>query len=162
MPALSSCAYVAPNGYEKRKGEIALVLSRYHLKHLHFIYTNFDGDIALAITLAEITHHNTCRYFPSGADWGKALKRHVTSDQFFANLEGCNAFSLSLASGIPRETIRRKVRRLSELGWVSVTSRGSITITPKAAEHFLPARNVEVLNDLTGTCDMIRRILNHD
>ncbi len=46
-------------------------------------------------------------------------------------MPSCSAISLAAATGLPRETIRRKVARLIELGWLEKTGRADVRITPK-------------------------------
>ncbi len=43
---------------------------------------------------------------------------------------GTNAMSISAGTGIPRETVRRKIKRLVELGLVEEKTRGHYIVTP--------------------------------
>ncbi len=43
---------------------------------------------------------------------------------------GTNAMSISAGTGIPRETVRRKIKRLLELGMITEQSRGRYVVTP--------------------------------
>ncbi len=74
-------------------------------------------------------------------------------------MPSCSAFSLAAATGLPRETIRRKIARLLELGWVEKTGRADVRITPKVAEHFTPDFNIRILDQLLQTADRIRGVL---
>lgn len=58
---------------------------------------------------------------------------------------GVNVGSIAETSGIPRETVRRKVAQLVEAGWV-VASSETLQLTPKAYRDLAPAR--EALEDL--------------
>lgn len=40
-----------------------------------------------------------------------------------------NAFSVSKATGIPRETVRRRVDKLVKKGWLAKNAKGEIAIT---------------------------------
>jgi DNA-binding GntR family transcriptional regulator len=44
--------------------------------------------------------------------------------------------SVSAATGVPRETVRRKIRWLIEQGWVQQVGRDKLFITSAAARHF--------------------------
>ena len=47
--------------------------------------------------------------------------------------------SIAECSGIPRETVRRKVRRLEELDFIERNSNGMLKITDKAVSQLKPA-----------------------
>ena len=74
-------------------------------------------------------------------------------------LRPCNAFSISSSTGIPRETVRRKVARLAELGWIVRDSRGGLTITAKAAAECLQPFDRENLADFLNTAERLRTLL---
>ncbi|GGY13673.1 winged helix-turn-helix domain-containing protein [Paludibacterium paludis] len=59
-------------------------------------------------------------------------------------LKPCNAFSVAQASGIPRETVRRRVNRLIEDGWLMPHRNGGLVCT-SAAIHGLAARHAGLL-----------------
>jgi hypothetical protein len=50
-----------------------------------------------------------------------------------------NVQSIADCSGIPRETVRRKVARLIERGWVEKRGRGGLLATERAAVELEPA-----------------------
>ncbi|MGA0605793.1 hypothetical protein ACO2Q0_07310 [Phenylobacterium sp. VNQ135] len=52
---------------------------------------------------------------------------------------GVNVRSIAETSGIPRETVRRKVVQLVEAGWV-VAGEETLQLTPKAYRDLEPAR----------------------
>jgi DNA-binding IclR family transcriptional regulator len=45
-----------------------------------------------------------------------------------------NALSIAEYTGIPRETVRRKVNELIQKGWVTRDDNGDLVPTPKAAQ----------------------------
>ena len=51
-------------------------------------------------------------------------------------LKPCNAYSIAAATGLPRETVRRKIGRLIELGWICREDNGHLYITEVALEQF--------------------------
>jgi hypothetical protein len=50
------------------------------------------------------------------------------------------ALAISRATGIPRETTRRKIKKLIALGVLSETRRGDYILTPAFAQRFAPDR----------------------
>ena len=148
-----------PPGYDSKKGEISLVMSHYSLRYLHFIYRHFAGDITLAIVLGEIAHHNVTRHFAASTSTREVRRLTKPAPAVWSNLEGCNAFSLSQATGIPRETVRRKIAWLVRKGWIAKSPKGDVTITPELSRHFLPERNVELLLGFLDTTEILQELL---
>jgi DNA-binding GntR family transcriptional regulator len=67
--------------------------------------------------------------------------------------------SLSLATGIPRETIRRKVSELKTLGWITNDKKTGLRITPKCVTHFAPDFSLKVLDQMLGVAGILRDLL---
>lgn len=90
----------------------------------------FDGDLDLALVLAVIGSRTQAAY------WKPELTElSRLSDGEFANNARLpiNIQSIAGYSGIPRETVRRKVAILQDRGWVTRATDGSLTVTPAAA-----------------------------
>lgn len=146
-------------GYAAHAHEIGVCMGRYHLHHLNRVHREFDGDIVTAIILGEVAHHNICRYFSSGIPTPAAEGMDWASESSHRALEPCTAFSLSAATGIPRETIRRKASALVRRGWLRRHPEGGYVIRPAVAPHFHAHFNVVSLNELLRTADELRDIL---
>ena len=131
-------------------GEISVHMSHFCLGYLREIHRLFEGDLGLVIVLGEIAHHNLSGHFvPSWTE--NAAAREIPNDAAtIARLPSCNAYSLAASTGLPRETIRRKIARLEALGWVTRAELGGLRITPRVAEHFAPDFNVRLLENLNG------------
>lgn len=50
------------------------------------------------------------------------------ADQPSQSLRRSNAYSIALASGIPRETVRRKLDKLITLGWITELPNGGLSL----------------------------------
>jgi DNA-binding GntR family transcriptional regulator len=74
----------------------------------------------------------------------------------------CNPFSLSEATGIPRETVRRKIARLMQLGWLVRWPQSGYTVTAKPLQQFGPSFNVVRLNDFLDTAARLRALVAMD
>lgn len=122
--------------FDRHASEISVRLGWFFLRHLHDIYQSFRGDFLLAVVLGEIAHHNICHYYSSGKPKSPALARSGRTGEAWAGLQPCNAFSLSTATGIPRETCRRKVQALVGRGWVERHPGGGYVITRQLPAHF--------------------------
>jgi CRP-like cAMP-binding protein len=129
-------------------------MSHFFLDYLKELHREFDGDLALVIVLAEIAHHSSSGVFQPGKGKGSAFQPNDAEP-----LPSCSAYSLASATGLPRETVRRKIARLVALGWVEKTGRAEVCLTAKVAEHFTPDFNVRLLDRFFETSDRIRGVL---
>ena len=90
----------------------------------------FDGDLDAALILAVVS---------LGAE-GEGRRDMLFGDPARpARLRPTNTRSLSIATGIPRETLRRKLDRLQERGWVERSPSGNWEPTRQAARDLRPA-----------------------
>jgi len=149
----------SPAVYERHSGEISLHMSHFLLDYLRAIYAQFDGDLALVIVLGEIAHHNTAQHFTAAGLDSDALRRLRSEGASWQRLNTCNAYSLAQATGLPRETIRRKIADLEKRGWVERVAKRGVRITPVVAQHFQPDFNLKLLTGLLHTADRIRGLL---
>lgn len=91
-------------------------ISSHSLDYLLDLYRLSDGDIELYLVLNMIDHYtgNQQRHDSEGAYFLKSLPLSV---------KRLNTTTLSKISGIPRETVRRKINKLIELGFVQLTGK---------------------------------------
>ena len=148
------------SSYRQRQGEISLHMSHFFLGYLKEIHRLFEGDLALVIVLGEIAHHSTSRHFSKAGNQAGSIPELKAADPELAGTPSCSAFSLAAATGLPRETVRRKIARLVELGWVARTGRAEVRLTPKVGEVFVPEFNMSLLDQLLKTAEQLREILN--
>ena len=148
-----------PKGYAESSGEIATLMGWFFLRYLGRMHGKFAGDFVLAIVLGEIAHHNICHFYSRGKPHTPKKVKGLPSHQVWDDLEPCNAFSLSAATGIPRETIRRKISILMKRGWVQKHLTGGYVILPGVSEHFVDEFNLQTFKDLMETSEELRNIL---
>lgn len=106
-----------------------------HLRH------RFDGDLDLALILAVIgsrTHNE--RWTPELEE----LARMTSAEAGDIIQHPINIQSVADFSGIPRETVRRKVATLREKGWVAREADGRLTVTRNAASDLEDATGVTI------------------
>ena len=72
----------------------------------------------------------------------------------------CNAYSISAATDLPRETVRRKIGRLVELGWVTRRDNGHLYVSAAALEHFGSLLNSRALAELLETTERVRKLMD--
>ncbi|MEI7430173.1 MAG: hypothetical protein WCL27_06920 [Betaproteobacteria bacterium] len=135
---------------------ITIALAEYHLNHMRRLYKAFGGDLLLPMILGEVGHVNLRGVNVLAADIPKNLEAIRV---LAASRKECNAYSISLALGLPRETVRRKVAKLIDLGFLQHIDRRSLRITDKAILEFVPEFNLESLRLFLATSDRITGIL---
>lgn len=145
--------------YKVHKSTVAVLMSHFLLRYLNLLYQEFDGDLILPIVLGEISHHNILRFY-SYEGHCLDIQENVEGDtDWLKNLEPTNAYSLSEATGIPRETVRRKIDKLMKKGWVVKSPRGDVTISERVSEHFMKEFNKNLLTELLEASRCITRLL---
>jgi hypothetical protein len=95
----------------------------------------FGGDLDRMLVLAIIGSRNLSR---GGID-GMCYDRFMSLDHPKDERAPINIQSIADYSGIPRETVRRKVRDLERLGWIVRRDKGYLIATAQAARDLAPA-----------------------
>lgn len=136
-----------------RTKEALLCLSLFFHRYLATVYGSGDLDLVSISLLNEIAQHNLEPFtrgkrggFPENAEEMKLM-------------QGCNAFSLSQATGVPRETARRKIKQLVELGWVEQDNRKGLFVTTRWMDRLSREQVATLLGDLTLTAERIKALL---
>jgi hypothetical protein len=91
----------------------------------------FDGDIDCALILGEIAHYN--RQIQFARSHAERVKADEAQDP---PLSPANIRGISRATGIPRETVRRKVQRLAQQGWLRVGPEWQLFAMPPQSPEF--------------------------
>jgi len=121
----------------ERRRELSYLIGRFVTDHLIRAHRLFDGDLTAAVVLATIAQHNVQRFYDEVArDSSLGLDRLVEAGKHLPHLRHCNALSVSAATGIPRETVRRKVKWLGQKGWISIGERGQLEISATVGSDF--------------------------
>lgn len=150
-----------PPLYAERIQLVAIAMNGYHLRHLGCCYQMFDGDLAQAIVLGEIgLHHHSGEIGTDKNPTTQQLFDILVREHILTVTPGpISASALSRSTGIPRETIRRKIARLMRLGWIVKKPQGGYIITAKPVKHFGPSFNIERLNDFLDTAARLRALV---
>jgi hypothetical protein len=110
-----------------------------HLGVLIALRAEFGADIDKCIILGLIGQRMMQVNGGPTVDYDRMLNgENPAIYQRFTNIE-----SLAEASGIPRETVRRKVRELEAKGWLKRNQRDEINLT------LLPARHLDQISRMT-------------
>ncbi len=138
---------------------LVTVMHGYNLGHFKRIYAAFGGDLILTIVLGEIAHFNKMAALSEPTDSLDQAEALLQNSYREGKQTECNAFSLSMATSIPRETVRRKIAQMVRWGWLERTARGGYVVTDQPSHHFSPSLNVEMLNDFLDTAARLRALM---
>jgi len=98
--------------------------------------TRFDGDLDLLLVLAVIGERTRPENWnPELVSFEDLARRSDEERSQYA----INVQSIADYSGIPRETVRRKVLVLQKKGWVHRDENGKLSIAPNAAPDLADA-----------------------
>jgi predicted ArsR family transcriptional regulator len=142
-------------GYDANRARISVALSEFTVPLLSRIYHAFDGDMVAAIVLGEIAHRNVeawlAEYENPEESLGDAARREKL-------MRPCNALSIAEVCGLPRETVRRRIVKLIDRGYVYRSEEGFLFLTRNVGEDFedMTTRNVE---DLLETARRLQSLL---
>mgnify|MGYP006276982073 FL=1 len=89
----------------------------------------FDGDLDAMLVLAAVTAD------VERDEWRQTL---LDTAEGQGTQTPANALSIALSTGIPRETVRRKLAKLEDMKVAQKDARGHWSATPQAAEILRP------------------------
>jgi hypothetical protein len=116
----------------------------------------FGGDLDLMLVMAVIGDRRyALRHPPEAMNYGDAGRATLED----ADAAVINIQSIADFTGIPRETVRRKVSALVARGWVSRDGRGDLAPTAKASTDLRAGTEATLgyLADIVAACDEARR-----
>ena len=117
----------------------------------------FDGDLDMMLILAIISDRRiwqrACKGDVSYAGLGKTPLPLPANDAI-----SINVLSIANFTGIPRETVRRKVAALIERGWVDREDNGDLCPTRKAAIDLQAGTDATIayIRAIVEACDRVR------
>lgn len=148
--------------------EIYFSINEFILWHLSRVRSRFDGDLDCALILGEIAHFNLhkiiSRHGRPDATMLEALRQtqkvkcYSEVPDISELIRPCNALSISASTGIPRETVRRKIQWLQEQGWIEKNAKGLLSVTTLPAEVFRDF-NLEMLTEFFNIYERIQAVL---
>lgn len=160
-PAADAALAEPPPLYAQRTRLVAFAMNAYHLRHLGRCYQMFDGDLAQAIVLGEIgLHHHSGEIGTDMSPTAQQLFNVLLREHILTVTPGpISASAFSRSTGIPRETVRRKIASLLQRGWLAATASGGFRVTDCARDYFGYPFALDALNDFLATDERLRQLL---
>ena len=144
---------VSADTYSMSRSKLSVILVRYLTLRLRSLYQAFDGDLTMCLVLCEIAMRNTERFY----DARNPTSAEPTKEDYLP----CNALSISEVTGIPRETVRRKLAKLIKMGWVIKHNRDKYVIGNDLSNLFASFKDAQTF-DLLQTANKINTVLKKD
>lgn len=143
------CADYDRNHARNRHHELLFLIFSLLQRQQKILYRICDGDLTMGLVFCEIWQYNLGRYF---ARAGTENVAEVLSDELArGNLPACNSYSISQALGAPSETVRRKVQKLIELGWIRRNGHGELIANHSIADLLNPEEREECMRASVST-----------
>lgn len=135
-------------------GDVHPAILRHLLQWVLLMREGFDGDLDLMVVMAVIGDRTLKDL--AFRDLGYAelrLKPEIKPDNPLTNRK-----SIADSTGIPRETVRRKVATLLAKGWIEERPDGTLATTRGATDalHPITLRSFEILGHLGATLAAVR------
>lgn len=159
LPSLDEIPKSSVQLYAEHNHQISWLINDFVLKYLNSLHAEFNGDLILPIVLGELAHHNISRIMHHGQSIVPFKDNTITIAALRDVLVPSNPFSISEATGIPRETVRRKFAVLLKNGWIErVTPRGYL-ITPLVVERFMFGFNIQLFENVRRLCEQLHELI---
>lgn len=137
-----------PTQLDRHAYQISHLISSFTVSMMRNLYHQFDGDLLELLVLGEISMRNVDQFFRKGG--ADVPEKWLDDDQRRAQLmQPCNVLSIAEATGIPRETVRRKVKQLIDKGWLARDERKRLVVKTGTGERFLRANGKTATEILT-------------
>ena len=138
--ASSKKSSISPALMDRHAYQVAHLISSFTVPLMRDLYTLFDGDMVEILVLGEIGTHNVSQFFNKRSSM---LPEQWLDDenQRLKFLRPCNALSISESTGIPRETVRRKVNQLIKKGWLHRDANKCLILTAGMGQGFVQSNS---------------------
>jgi hypothetical protein len=121
--------------FENNSLFIEMTVNEFYINYTISLYKTFNGDLVLPVILGAVAHH-TISNIAKICDYDKFKVREYMKEKNQSLLLPCNAFSISEYTGIPRETVRRKIAKLIKLGWLWKNEKSEVFLDPSIQDVF--------------------------
>lgn len=148
---------VDPAQLERHAYQVSHLIASFTVPMMRRLYQEFDGDLVKIIVLGEISLRNVDQFFrKAGAQAPEKLLDDAARRTQL--MQSCNALSIAEATGIPRETVRRKVEQLIEKGWLYRDEHKRLMVRQGVGERMLRG-NARTAQEILDLADRLQTLL---
>jgi hypothetical protein len=136
---------------------LGTLINRFTTGYLRRAYQVFEGDLVMALVFGEIAQYNisrALRKLMAESEKKPQNWKHLVRAFELEKLAPCNALSISEATGIPRETVRRKVRELETRNWLRREGSNRLSVAPHISNQ-LEFFTLEILQEFIDTMHLV-------
>lgn len=143
--------------YARGFGLLAFVCNRFVLNHMRRIGIELDIDLESAMIWGILAHMNNLPSLPMNADPMEVLNEIGTISK--GDLVPLRLADLTMITGLPKETVRRKLERLRVAGRVERTAEGKWIFMRSAIGEAEREFTKQTVIFLLQTAESLQRIL---
>lgn len=144
--------------YAKHELQFAVILGQYHARHARMLFDLYHGDFLLPMILGEVAFRNVSGVIGEQDAFAHGIEDELDALHSPGAFKPCNASSIALSTGIPRETVRRKLAILERDGHIT-REDGGFVLTKKPRTKTLPEVGYKDFLDFMQTHEKIATIL---
>jgi hypothetical protein len=138
---------------------VAFMANRHLVDHMMRASRAFDLDFEMLVIWAVVAHQNAAHLMPPGSMPSAALTDGgMLPDEAAQELRPLRLRDVSQITGIPRETARRKLKKLEERGWL-IESRDGWVVDRTRIGPELRAFSLETVRRFLATANDLVRAL---
>ncbi|MCU0809845.1 MAG: helix-turn-helix domain-containing protein [Thiobacillaceae bacterium] len=146
--------------FDKAYGLVAFSLNRYIVDHLLRFARQFGPDYPMLVVWGVLAHQCVIHLIPAGSRPTDVLDQNGLLADPNPDLRPVRQRDLSQITGIPKETVRRKLIKLEQSGWIKRKGPGWIldreNLDPELREF-----SRESAKRMLAVSDHIRQLLNN-
>lgn len=138
-------------------GLLAFIVNRHLIDHMRRIALKLDMDFEVAYLYGTLAHLNVLKIVSPNADPRMVLTEQGLSR---AEPEPVRLADVVQVSGLPRETVRRKLEALQSLGKVMRTPEGLWCYDRRGVDEDIVQFTIETIERFLRTADEMRAVLD--
>lgn len=144
--------------FDKAFSLVAFTLNRFIIDHLLRFARQFGPDYQMMVVWGVLAHQCVIHHLPAGSRPGQVLGPDGRLAKAEPDLRPVRQRDLSQITGIPKETVRRKLLKLEQEGWIRRKSPGWI-LNRENLDPELREFSRESARRLLAVSDHIRHLL---
>lgn len=136
----------------------AFMCNRHIVDHMRRVSVGAGVDLETCFVWGILAHMNVSRKMHPGAKLEDILN---PDGMYNAELTPARLIDVSIVSGLPRETVRRKLIKLQEAGKVTKTSDGRWVLLSSGITQETIDFTIETARQLVNTAKQLEELLSH-